>query len=91
MYWKRSKKKKIAGMMKTKIKIILAVLLMYCLPKACEYEYVCDVIESMPKPIYHQIVDDNPEWDIDRIANYYMKNRDSLEFEFERGVTIDNY
>jgi hypothetical protein len=67
--------------MKSKFIPVVAVLLICCLPKACEYEYVCDIAESMPKSIYYKIVSDNPEWDIHQIVNYYMENRDSLEFE----------
>jgi hypothetical protein len=54
------------------------------MPKACKMEYTCDVIESMPKPIYQQLLATYPEWDIDRIADYYMDNRDSLILEMQQ-------
>ncbi|WP_163216433.1 hypothetical protein [Bacteroides sp. 224] len=41
-------------------------------------EYTCDVIDSMPEPIYHQLIADYPEWNIDQLADYYVANRDSL-------------
>jgi hypothetical protein len=41
-------------------------------------EYTCDVIESMPEEVYRQLSAAYPEWGIDRIADYYMENRDSL-------------
>ena len=60
------------------LKCFCVIALLCFMPKACRMEYTCDVIDSMPEPIYHQLIADYPEWNIDRIADYYMENRDSL-------------
>lgn len=70
--------------MKTVDKILkyLAIAVLICvMPKACRMEYTCDMIDSMPEPIYQQLLATYPDWNIDRIADYYMDNRDSLETE----------
>jgi hypothetical protein len=62
-----------------KIWLFLCAIAFLCvMAKACEKEYVCDVIDSIPRQIYIQIIEENPSWDIDQIADYYMENRDLL-------------
>ena len=52
--------------------------------KACQMEYACNVVDSIPEEIRERIIAENPECsDIDALAAYWLTNGDSLVAEIE--------
>jgi hypothetical protein len=64
------------------IKLLMGAGLFFFMLKACRMEYANDVIESMSAPVYRQLLETFPEWSVERIVDYYMENRDSLDQEY---------
>ena len=52
--------------------------------KACQMEYACNVVDSIPCEIRERIIEENPECvNIDVLAEYWIANGDSLVAEIE--------
>lgn len=63
--------------------ILIAVSAVFML-KACQMEYTCNVVDSIPEEIRERIIAENPECsDIDILAEYWLTNGDSLVAEIE--------
>lgn len=59
--------------------------------RACQMEYVCDVVDSIPPEIRERILNNHPECvDIDVLADFWVNKGDSIvaeivaEQEYER-------
>ena len=77
--------------MKQFCKIILGIALTILMIRACQMEYACDVVESIPPEIKERILDHHPECvDIDVLADFWVNKGDSIvdeivaEQEYER-------
>lgn len=77
--------------MKRFYKIILGIALTILMVRACQMEYVCDVVDSIPPEIKERILDHHPECvDIDVLADFWVNKGDSIvaeivaEQEYER-------
>lgn len=77
--------------MKQICKIILGIVLAAMMMRACQMEYVCDVVDSIPPEIRERILNDHPECvDIDVLADFWVNKGDSIvaeivaEQEYER-------
>lgn len=73
------------------LKIIGVAICVIVMPKACQMEYACDVVDSIPSEIRERIVEENPECvNVDVLAEYWIAKGDSLvaeiaaEQEYER-------
>lgn len=80
--------------MKHFVKIVLGIALSIMMVRACQKEYVCDVVDSIPSDIKEQIIRNHPECvDIDILAEYWTSKGDSIvaemvaEQEYERDLT----
>ena len=63
--------------------ILIAVSAVFML-KACQMEYACNVVDSIPCEIRERIIEENPECvNIDVLAEYWIANGDSLVAEIE--------
>lgn len=77
--------------MKQICKIVLGIVLVVMIIRACQMEYVCDVVDSIPHDIKERILNDHPECvDIDVLADFWVNKGDSIvaeivaEQEYER-------
>ena len=77
--------------MKRFCKIILGIALTILMVRACQMEYVCDVVDSIPPEIKERILNHHPECvDIDVLADFWVNKGDSIvaeiiaEQEYER-------
>lgn len=77
--------------MKQICKIVLGIVLAVMIIRACQMEYVCDVVDSIPHDIKERILNDHPECvDIDVLADFWVNKGDSIvaeivaEQEYER-------
>lgn len=77
--------------MKRICKIVLGIVLAILMVRACQMEYVCDVVDSIPHDIKERILNDHPECvDIDVLADFWVNKGDSIvaeivaEQEYER-------
>lgn len=77
--------------MKLICKIVLGIVLVVMIIRACQMEYVCDVVDSIPHDIKERILNDHPECvDIDVLADFWVNKGDSIvaeivaEQEYER-------
>lgn len=77
--------------MKRFCKIILGIALTILMVRACQMEYVCDVVDSIPPEIRERILNNHPECvDIDVLADFWANKGDSIvaeiiaEQEYER-------
>lgn len=77
--------------MKQICKIVLGIVLVVMIIRACQMEYVCDVVDSIPHDIKERILNDYPECvDIDVLADFWVNKGDSIvaeivaEQEYER-------
>ena len=77
--------------MKQICKIVLGIVLVIMIIRACQMEYVCDVVDSIPHDIKERILNDHPECvDIDVLADFWVNKGDSIvaeivaEQEYER-------
>lgn len=77
--------------MKQICKIVLGIVLVVMIIRACQMEYVCDVVDSIPPEIRERILNDHPECvDIDVLADFWVNKGDSIvaeivaEQEYER-------
>lgn len=77
--------------MKRFCKIILGIALIILMVRACQMEYVCDVVDSIPPEIRERILNNHPECvDIDVLADFWVNKGDSIvaeivaEQEYER-------
>lgn len=77
--------------MKRFCKIILGIALTILMVRACQMEYVCDVVDSIPPEIRERILNNHPECvDIDVLADFWVNKGDSIvaeivaEQEYER-------
>lgn len=73
------------------LKIIGVAICVVVMSKACQMEYACNVVDSIPCEIRERIIEENPECvNIDVLAEYWIANGDSLvavieaEQEYER-------
>lgn len=65
--------------MKQFCKIILGIALTILMIRACQMEYACDVVESIPPEIKERILDHHPECvDIDVLADFWVNKGDSI-------------
>lgn len=79
--------------MKQICKITLGIVLAAMMMRACQMEYVCDVVDSIPPEIRERILNDHPECvDIDVLADFWVNKGDSIvteivaEQEYERDL-----
>lgn len=65
--------------MKQICKIVLGIVLVVMIIRACQMEYVCDVVDSIPHDIKERILNDHPECvDIDVLADFWVNKGDSI-------------
>lgn len=68
--------------MKQICKIVLGIVLVVMIIRACQMEYVCDVVDSIPHDIKERILNDHPECvDIDVLADFWINKGDSIVAE----------
>nr|DAK92079.1 MAG TPA: BLM protein [Caudoviricetes sp.] len=68
--------------MKQICKIVLGIVLAVMIIRACQMEYVCDVVDSIPYDIKERILNDHPECaDIDVLADFWVNKGDSIVAE----------
>lgn len=68
--------------MKQICKIVLGIVLVVMIIRACQMEYVCDVVDSIPHDIKERILNDHPECvDIDVLADFWVNKGDSIVAE----------
>lgn len=68
--------------MKQFCKIVLGIVLVVMIIRACQMEYVCDVVDSIPHDIKERILNDHPECvDIDVLADFWVNKGDSIVAE----------
>ena len=66
------------------LKIIGVAICIVVMSKACQMEYACNVVDSIPCEIRERIIEENPECvNIDVLAEYWIANGDSLVVEIE--------
>lgn len=66
------------------LKIIGVAICVVVMSKACQMEYACNVVDSIPCEIRERIIEENPECvNIDVLAEYWIANGDSLVAEIE--------
>ena len=66
------------------LKIIGVAIFVVVMSKACQMEYACNVVDSIPCEIRERIIEENPECvNIDVLAEYWIANGDSLVAEIE--------
>ena len=77
--------------MKKILKTVFSIILVLLMIRACQMEYVCDVVDSIPKEIQNRIIESHPECaDIDLLAEFWIEKGDSIvaeiaaEQEYER-------
>lgn len=78
-------------MMKRAIKIVGCTVLAVACLKACQMDYVCCTVETIPAEIQARLIQDNPELaDIDKLAEFWVHHGDSvcevIEYEQKMGV-----
>lgn len=68
--------------MKQICKIVLGIVLVVMIIRACQMEYVCNVVDSIPHDIKERILNDHPECvDIDVLADFWVNKGDSIVAE----------
>ena len=55
--------------------LLLAIVALCLLLRVSRMEYTFEVIESIPESILQEIKAQHPDWNLDKVADYYMKNK----------------
>ena len=76
--------------MKKLFKIIVGCVIVVLTLKTCHLNYVCDVVDSIPKEIRERIVTEHPECaDIDLLVKFWETKGDSLVSEIVQEQIYD--
>ena len=64
--------------MKKVIKGILCLIVCAGMFHACNLNYICDIVDSIPEDVYMRILDANPGTSPKEMAKIYVAQRDSI-------------
>lgn len=77
--------------MKT-LKIIAGCAFAIFMIKACQMDYTCNVVDSIPYEIRERIIAEHPECvDIDVLADFWITKGDSLVAEIAKEQELEEY
>ena len=76
--------------MKKIFKVIVGCVIVILTLKACRLNYVCDVVDSIPKEIRERIITEHPECaNIDLLVKFWETKGDSLVSEIAKEQIYD--